>query len=229
MNNGFITLHRAILNWEWYDDINTTRLFIHLLLKANHKDQKWHGNLIKRGQLITGRIELSKQTGLSQQQIRTCLSKLKSTSEITSKPTNRNTLITLVNYNNYQDNKEQATSQTSRKQPTDNQQITTNNNVNNVNNKKTCQIPYQLIVDMYHDKANELQRVIIITNKRKSAIKKLFNYHPEHKKIEWWSDYFSKINSIRFLQGDNDRNWKADFDFVTKFDNFIKIIEGKYK
>ncbi len=31
MNDGFIKLHRKIIDWEWYDDINTKTLFIHIL------------------------------------------------------------------------------------------------------------------------------------------------------------------------------------------------------
>ena len=50
---GWIKLHRKILDWEWYDDINTKVLFLHLLLTANHEEQKWRGKIIERGQLIT--------------------------------------------------------------------------------------------------------------------------------------------------------------------------------
>jgi len=37
-----------MLDWEWYDDINTKVLFIHLLIKANWKEKKWRGIKIKR-------------------------------------------------------------------------------------------------------------------------------------------------------------------------------------
>ena len=40
---GWIKIHREILNWEWYDDINTTRLYVHIQLKASFKDSKWKG------------------------------------------------------------------------------------------------------------------------------------------------------------------------------------------
>jgi hypothetical protein len=38
--SGWIKIHRSILEWEWYEDTNTFRLFMHLILKANHKDRK---------------------------------------------------------------------------------------------------------------------------------------------------------------------------------------------
>ncbi len=55
---GWIKLHRQFINWEWYKDINTCKLFLHLILSANHKDKKWRSKMIKRGQLITGRKTL---------------------------------------------------------------------------------------------------------------------------------------------------------------------------
>lgn len=39
---GFINLHRKILDWEWYDDINVFRVFTHLLLTVNWTPAKWH-------------------------------------------------------------------------------------------------------------------------------------------------------------------------------------------
>ena len=38
---GFIALQRKVLEWEWYNDIPTKTLFIHILLKANFKDKNW--------------------------------------------------------------------------------------------------------------------------------------------------------------------------------------------
>lgn len=132
-NKGWITLHRSILEWEWYDDVNTKSLFIHLLLVANHCDKEWKGILIKRGQVLTGRLSLAKTLGLSEQQIRTSITHLISTNEITKSSTAKYTVITIVNYDKYQ-NKQPT------EQPTINQQInqvsTTTNNVNKYNKYK---------------------------------------------------------------------------------------------
>jgi len=81
MNHGWIKLHRSLLDWEWYDDVNVTRLFLHCLFKANHKDKKYRGSVVKRGTFLTGRDLLAVETGLSVRQVRTSLSKLKSTNE----------------------------------------------------------------------------------------------------------------------------------------------------
>lgn len=100
--SGWIKLHRQITQWEWYQDVNTCRLFIHLLLTANHENKKWRGNVIKRGQRIFGRIKLAEETGLSVQELRTSLDRLKSTSELTIETTNRFSIVTINRYNDFQ-------------------------------------------------------------------------------------------------------------------------------
>ena len=99
---GYIQLHRRLLEWEWYDDIPTFKLFIHCLLKANYTDKKWRGNNIKRGQFITSISNLSYETGLSQKQVRSSIDKLVKTGELGKVTTPRNSMITVLSYNNYQ-------------------------------------------------------------------------------------------------------------------------------
>lgn len=126
LENGHVKVHRSIINWEWYTDTNTKSLFLHLLLVANWKDENWRGYDVKRGQKITSRENLARETGLSEQQVRTCLKKLKSTNEITIKTTNKFTVITINNYDEYQDINQQPNQQVTNNQPTSNQQVTTN-------------------------------------------------------------------------------------------------------
>ena len=102
LENGFIKLHRSLLKWEWYDDINVFKLFIHLLLTVNLYDEKWQGKTIKRGTRVTSYSVLSKETKLSIQQIRTVLKKLSSTGELTVKKTPKYTVVTVNNYDKFQ-------------------------------------------------------------------------------------------------------------------------------
>ena len=99
---GHIKIDRKILEWEWYSDINTCRLFIHLLLKANWKDGRFQGTEVPRGSLVTSYNSLSKQTGLSVQNVRTAIKHLILTGEITSKQQAKFTVITVKNYDKYQ-------------------------------------------------------------------------------------------------------------------------------
>lgn len=121
----WIKLYSKLLNWEWYSNINIKVLFIHCLLKANYKDKMWQGTIIKRGSFITSREKLSEETGLTVQQIRTSLNKLKSTNEITIDTSNKFTLISIVNYEMYQQNNQENNQQITNNQPAINQQITT--------------------------------------------------------------------------------------------------------
>lgn len=100
--SGFIKIDRKILDWEWWDDINTFRLFMTILLLANWEDKKWHGREIKRGQLWTSLPSLSKKARLSIQQTRSALDKLKLTGEITDEATASGRLITVAKYDVYQ-------------------------------------------------------------------------------------------------------------------------------
>lgn len=122
---GWIKLHRKFLSWEWYNKSEMVHLFLHLILSANHEEKNWQGVTIKRGQLITGLNSLNQQTNISYQKLRTCLSKLKKTGELTIKSTNKYSIITICNYDSYQLS-ENTTNKQTNKQLTINQQSTNN-------------------------------------------------------------------------------------------------------
>lgn len=148
---GFIKLFRQILDWEWYDDLPTCRLFIHLLLKANYAERNWHGQTIERGSCITSYATLASETGLSPEQIKRALKNLTKTGEIKRITTNKNTVICVVKYADFQglgfEYNEQTTSkeQTENKQKTNeqqtkNKQTTTNKEIKNKRNKESKNI-----------------------------------------------------------------------------------------
>jgi len=119
----WIKLYRKFSEWEWFKISEMVHLFIYLLLNANSKNNKWKGIDIKRGQLITGRSSLSVNTGISEQCVRTCLNRLKSTNEITIISTNKYSIITILKYDDYQTNKNQTNQQVNQ---LINQQLTSN-------------------------------------------------------------------------------------------------------
>jgi len=112
-------------------------------MKANFKDKKWQGHLIKCGELITSIGHLSSELMITYQSIRTALSKLESSDYILMRPTNKFTLITIVNYGHYQTAKSYGSKQNSNQQTSyqlsNNNQLTTTkegNKENKVNKEK---------------------------------------------------------------------------------------------
>lgn len=111
-NLGFIKIYRSMMaDWEWWDEINTFRLFMTILISVNWKEKKWKGYTIPRGSMFTSIASLSEMSGLTIQQTRTSLERLISTNEITSEVTSKGRLITVVNYGFYQDYENEATNE----------------------------------------------------------------------------------------------------------------------
>lgn len=99
---GWVILSRKILEWRWYTDINTCRLFIHMLLKANWKEGDFRDTTVPRGSFVSSIDKLSEETLLTKREIRTAISHLKMTGELTVKTTNRYSVFTVKNYDLYQ-------------------------------------------------------------------------------------------------------------------------------
>lgn len=179
--NGFIKLYRSMIDWEWFQDANATRVFLYLLLDANHKTNRWMGKEIFPGQTVTSYQIISKKTGISVQSVRTAISKLKSTGEITSKSTNKYTLITVANWASYQSDDEIPTSKTTitatNDQQATNKQLTTNKNDKNdkkniygsFGNVKLTDDELQKLKDKYPDwqkKIDDLSAYVASKGKR---------------------------------------------------------------
>ena len=99
----YIKLDRNILNWRWYKDPNTMRVFLHLLLTANIKDHDFEYDTIRRGELAGSIGNIGKSTGLTYNQVRTALTHLKDTNEITITRRPKYLVISITNYNRYQE------------------------------------------------------------------------------------------------------------------------------
>jgi len=93
-------------------------------------------------------------------------------------------------------------------------------------NSKSSPIPYQKIVDSYHTNFPIGPKVKLITDKRKRSIKA--RWANGGNGLDFWDDYFKHAAKSRFLTGNNDRNWIADFDFFIRPDTSTYMQEGKY-
>lgn len=133
---GWIKLHRKMTDWEWFDDHNTFRLFMYLLMTVNHTAKGWQGITIPAGSIVTGRHKLSAETGLTERQVRTSLKRLKSTNEVTIKSSNKFSIISITNWHVYQESDQQNDQQVTSKRPASDQQVTTTKEGKNVKNDK---------------------------------------------------------------------------------------------
>ena len=98
----FIKIDRKIIEWEWYKDEHTKNLFLHCLLKANWKEERFKGIVIERGQFVASLPVLSNELSLTINEIRTAIKHLKTTEEITVKAYPKFSVFTVVNYDLYQ-------------------------------------------------------------------------------------------------------------------------------
>lgn len=112
----FLKLYYSILDWEWYDEPNTFRVFMHLLLIANRKDQPYHGDVIHRGEALASLNHIASSTGLSINNVRTALKNLQATHDITQRKIGKTSVYRLNSYSKWQKsitypNNDTATSQ----------------------------------------------------------------------------------------------------------------------
>ena len=133
---GYILLDRNILEWKWWQKHNVLIVFIWLLLKAQFHDSHFGGAKIERGQVATTLGNIGSANKLSVQEVRTSLNSLKSTGEITITRHSRFLVITIVNYDKYQNLTRKPTikQQSRNNQSTINQQHT--NTYNTLNTRK---------------------------------------------------------------------------------------------
>lgn len=218
---GFVSLHRKILGWEWYDEPNTLRVFLHLLLKARHKNGSWRGCNIKRGQVIIGRKSLANDLNLSEQNVRTALKNLQLTNEITTEPTNEFTLVTITAFNSYQNTDNQVTNQVTN-QPTNNQPA----NQPTINQQSTSQLtndqPQRDNVNKYNNvnNVNKCDDVKEIVN-TKFDNNYILNLS-EHLKIS--PDKIKKLKTdFLRLQKLKGKNWENSADFRSHFISWAAI------
>ncbi len=94
------------------------QLFQYLLLRASWKDRLYKGVQLKRGQLCTGRKALAKETGQKEISLYRRLEWLHKNSYIIKKSNNKMTIVTICNYDTYQDGRTTSEQQ-------DNNEVTT--------------------------------------------------------------------------------------------------------
>ena len=103
-NNGnFIVIFRKLTEWEWYRNTNTKVVFLHCLLRANWKEGRFEGRLIRRGQFVTSYGSMAEDLGLTYDQVRRAIERLNRTHELTHEKIPQGLIITVKNWDQYQE------------------------------------------------------------------------------------------------------------------------------
>lgn len=240
---GYVNVHRTIMDWGWYTVPNMHHLFEHLILRANFKERIWHGQTIKRGQLITSRSELSRETGLSEKVIRLGLERLKKTGEIIMETTKRYTLITVCNYDRYQGGSTKEGQQKTNIGPAIGQEKTIKEESNKINieggtyvpssspestTPKTDDINLLAFMEFFNKTMQEhgaqIPTITQISGKRKQALLARLKQHGKESLRK------AVINAATstFLNGGGSNPFVASFDWIMRPNNFQKVLEGNY-
>ena len=136
--DGYIKLHRKILeNPVVCKDAEYFAVWNYLLLNATHKDYPviFNGKkiILQPGKLITGRYEIAKTFSISDSKVKRILIEFESDRQIDRQRSNKNSLITILNWSLYQNSDRQDGQLLTDYWPTTDRLLTTNKNVRNNN------------------------------------------------------------------------------------------------
>lgn len=229
----YVKISRKILEWEWYTDVNTKVLFLHILLKANWKPGRFQGIEIPRGSFVTSLQNLAVETGLTIRNVRTALKHLENTGEVTSNRHAKFSVITIKNYDKYQSSDSQVTV---NRQSSDNQVTTIkegkkerkeeyNKSPKGDYESRTPDSVFITIRELYNSVCGSYPRLVKMSDARKKAINARFKTGYT---LDDFQTLFEKAEASDFLKGANKRNWSATFDWLISDTNMAKVLDGNY-
>lgn len=101
-----------------------------------------------------------------------------------------------------------------------------NQSINNKSIKDKEDVPYDEIVNLYHQICISFPKIIKLSDSRKKTIKARFLEYD--KDINIFKTLFTKAENSNFLKGTNGKGWNANFDWLINPKNMIKVLEGNY-
>lgn len=211
MKDGWIRVYRKMLeNPIVMKDAEHLAVWVWLLLNATHRE---HDSLFKgekvtlhSGQLITGRIKVAQELKISESKVERILKTFESEHQIEQQKSNKNRLITVVNWDKYQTREQQNEQLLNNNRTTTEQQLNTyNNNKNDKNEKNDNNPPYPPTGEWDEDKHTNLVNFehLVETEMNEVKNKELLNSlrewlsYKDHKKPKTNNHY--QLDSIRKL------------------------------
>lgn len=203
-DEGWIKLHRKLLENPIFLNPYLLQIFIYCLLKANHKSNEliWNGKLetIPTGSFITGRFQMAKDLKQRESALYKRLKLLTKLGYIELKSNNRFTLLTVVKYKTYQIAINKEEQQSNNKVTTKEQQSNTNNNDNNEKNDKN--IPFDSFWQLYDKKTGDKSKVQKKWNNLKDEERvAIMEYIPKYKIAQPDKQYRKNPDSFLYQRG----------------------------
>lgn len=226
--SGYIKIDRKILNWEWYKNLNTCRLFFHLLLKANWRDKKFEGKVIQKGSFVSSFQKLSQETGLTIREIRTAINHLKSTGELTVKTYSKYSLFTVNNYCQYQIIDTKNDIQTTDEGREDEFEKEGSDSITTIISDDTARHKdVQRAVDAWNSLEacgiKKVSRMRAGTKRYNSLNARITEYG-----INGVLEAIDRVRCSSYLHGKNKNGWVITFDWFVLQNNFPKVHDGNY-
>lgn len=102
MAEGYIKLHRSLLEWELWDDHSATRVLTYLMLAVNWQEKRWMGVTVAPGSLVTSYGSIATRCGLTEKVVRRALNGLEEVGVLVRERAGKGQLVTLVNWDKFQ-------------------------------------------------------------------------------------------------------------------------------
>lgn len=230
----YVKISRKILDWEWYTDINTKVLFLHILLKANWKPSRFQGTEVPRGSLVTSQQNMAAETGLTIKNVRTALKHLENTGEVAVSRHPKFSVITVKNYNQYQSSGSHmavdgqsngsrgATIEEGKKERKEEYNKSPKGDYESGTPESSVFIT---IRELYNSVCGSYPRLVKMSDARKRAISARLKTGYT---LDDFRLLFEKAEASDFLKGANKRNWSATFDWLISDTNMAKVLDGNY-
>jgi len=295
---GWVKLYRSLLTKPLWTETTAEQkvLLISLLMRASYTARSWiHQGIVYQlepGQLITSinsLIEIG-GAGVTHRKVRTALNLFEKSGFLTQKTSNKNTLITIENWESYQGDVVSPTQETSHPRHTPDTQVSHHRATNKKLRSKEgregeeqhhrkqnrvagatqwcccSETEQNKVLLLYQDTCTSLPRVRNFSEKRRQAIDKCWQVlsrygmdsnldndlnclhhvddgkmdrfdldvireraHGADKVLALFAEGFEVAEATVFLKGINEKGWKADFDWLMKPENMMKVLENKYR
>jgi len=117
MEGRWIKLYEKLLEWRWAHKPEYLAFAVRCLLRANPSTKKWENLVIPRGSFICSRESFSREVGITERTYRTIVKNLQDCEFLKAETTKKGTIITICNYNSYQEVKKKNDQQTPNERP----------------------------------------------------------------------------------------------------------------